>query len=45
MLYQPHGDGMAILHAGFVAWAPAEALESLPLLQQGKGQAIGEVVR
>ena len=44
MLDKGLGDGLAILYAGFVSRAPAEPLESLPLLQQGEGQAIGEIV-
>ncbi len=44
MFHQRFGDGLAIFHAWFVAGAPAEPLESLPLLQQRVSQAICEVI-
>jgi hypothetical protein len=43
-LYHVAGDGLAILHAGFVAGAHGEALESLALPQQGEGEAISKAV-
>jgi hypothetical protein len=44
MLDQLPGDRHAIFHAGFVTGALAKPLESLALLEQGEGQAIGKVV-